>query len=171
MSSCETVYLLLGSNLGDRMGYLERAVEEISRSAGVTITGVSSVYLSPALEMAGPAPDFLNQAVSLACAPPPAALLHELEAIERRLGRRDKGNYRPRTIDIDILLYGSRVIRTARLVVPHPRLVTRAFALAPLLELAPHIVDPVTRRPLAEYLNGAAGHEVRLYQRRVAHAV
>ncbi|MEA3366600.1 MAG: 2-amino-4-hydroxy-6-hydroxymethyldihydropteridine diphosphokinase, partial [Planctomycetota bacterium] len=84
----------------------------------------------------------------------PHALLQVLKGIERDLGRRPRVRWGPREIDLDVLLYGDRVIETARLTVPHPRLAQRRFVLAPLSEIAPHARDPVTGKTVRALLEG-----------------
>ncbi len=94
-----------------------------------------------------PQEDFLNAAVLLRWEKEPLALLDELQAIERDLGRVRDVRWGPRTIDLDVLWMGDRVIDDERLVVPHPRLAERAFALAPMLDIVPDAIDPMTKQP------------------------
>jgi 2-amino-4-hydroxy-6-hydroxymethyldihydropteridine diphosphokinase len=125
----------LGSNLGDRLTTLQRAVAELASS--FTIVGKSGVYETPPL--GPPQPAFLNAAVRIATDLEPDALHARLLDIERRLGRvrPDAVRWGPRTIDIDVLWCAAGPIASASLTVPHPRLHERAFAIIPLLDVAP----------------------------------
>lgn len=143
------VYLGLGSNLGKRTQYLADARNAIERKAG-TITAASSIYDTAPW---GPVPqdNFLNQAIRISTALEPRELLAVLHEIERDAGRDRKSEIRfgPRTLDLDILLYGDRVLHEEGLVIPHPRLAERAFVLAPLAEIAPDLqVGGLTVREL-----------------------
>lgn len=143
------VYLGLGSNLGKRTQYLADARNRIERKAG-TITAASSIYDTAPW---GPVPqdNFLNQVIRISTALEPRELLAVLHEIERDAGRDRKREIRfgPRTLDLDILLYGDRVIHEEGLVIPHPRLAERAFVLAPLAEIAPDLqVGGLTVREL-----------------------
>ena len=137
-----TVYLGLGSNLGDRQRYLARAL-----AALVAARAVRVVAVSPFIETApvgGPSGQgmYLNAAAHVETDLEPAALLAELKSIEHRLGRRDGPRWGARPIDLDILLYDDLVFETPDLVIPHPRLAERRFVLAPLAEIAPDARDP-----------------------------
>jgi 2-amino-4-hydroxy-6-hydroxymethyldihydropteridine diphosphokinase len=164
----ETVYLLLGSNVGNRERYLQAALDQLSGLEGLEITATSAIYVSEAREMAGENPSFLNQVIKGDYQYSANELLHALEQIEQSLGRTDKGGLKPRTIDCDILLFGDKVIDTPTLSVPHPRMTQRPFALVPLLEIDPQIIHPVTRRPLSEYLSARDQGTVILYKEHVA---
>jgi 2-amino-4-hydroxy-6-hydroxymethyldihydropteridine diphosphokinase len=164
----ETVYLLLGSNMGDRDKNLTSALGQLAALEGLECTAVSAVYITEAREMVGENPSFLNQVVKADYAFSANELLHALEKIETNLGRTDKGAKKPRTIDCDILLFGDKVIDTPTLKVPHPRLTQRPFALVPLVEIDPQLIHPVTRRPLTEYLSAKDRAEVILYKDHVA---
>jgi 2-amino-4-hydroxy-6-hydroxymethyldihydropteridine diphosphokinase len=132
----------LGANLGDRLGSLQAAVRGIREVA--TVERVSRVYASAPV---GPAqPDYLNGALLCSYEGTPEALLDALLAIEGRLGRVRGEKWGPRTIDLDVLWIEGRAYQSDRLVVPHPHLRERAFALVPLLEVAPGAIDPSTGR-------------------------
>ena len=134
----------LGANLGDRMATMRAATQELSRVASVE--GRSRVYETA--PVGGPAqPPFLNAALIVAYEGEPLALLDALLAIEARFGRIRTERWGPRVLDLDILWIDGIAIDTPRLVVPHPRLNERAFALAPLLELVPDARDPRTGAP------------------------
>lgn len=134
----------LGSNVGDRLSHLRDAVSRIARHANVTAR--SRVYQTSPVG-GPPQDDFLNAAVLVEYGGTPFELLDRLQVIEADLGRRRDVRWGPRTIDLDMLWIEGEVIDTARLVVPHPRLTERSFALVPMLELAPGAVDPRTQQP------------------------
>ena len=144
------VHLGLGSNLGDRLGYLERAIEQM-REAGINVLRVSDIYETEPVDFAGQ-PWFLNCVVEAETEAMPRQLLRRLQRIETNLGRRRGVPRGARTIDIDILLFGRHVIDGADLIVPHPRMHERRFVLEPLRELAPEFRHPVARKTVAELL-------------------
>jgi 2-amino-4-hydroxy-6-hydroxymethyldihydropteridine diphosphokinase len=130
-----------GANLGDRLATMRSALLAVGRVARVDAT--SHVYATA--PVGPPQPDYLNAAALVEWGGPPEALLAELLTIEASLGRvRDAERFGPRTIDLDVLWIEWISMRSPRLVVPHPRLRERAFALVPLLEVAPDAADPVT---------------------------
>jgi 2-amino-4-hydroxy-6-hydroxymethyldihydropteridine diphosphokinase len=167
----DTVYLLLGSNIGDRQRHLASAVESLGMLEGLEITAVSPVYLSAAVDMEGENPDFLNQVVKGDYLYPPSELLASIEKIERQMGRTQKRERRPRTIDIDILLFGVQVIKTDDLTVPHPELLKRPFALVPMVEIDPDLTHPVTGKLLAEYISRKDARQVMLFEDHVSRNV
>ena len=116
----ETVYLLLGSNLGDREKYLSLAREKLECIEGLEIIDLSPIYITEPQDMRGENPSFLNQVVRAEYKYLPDELLRSVEKVEQELGRTDKGKRLPRTLDIDILLFGDLQIETDQLVVPHP---------------------------------------------------
>ena len=137
-----TAYISLGANLGDRERSLRRAIELLSAREGIRVARVSSLRET---EPWGPVeqPSFLNAAAELETSLEPRALLDALLAVERSLGRvREGARYGPRTIDLDVLVYGDAVVSEPGLVLPHPRLHERRFALEPLAELDPDLVVP-----------------------------
>lgn len=136
-----TVYLLTGGNVGNRLEYLAKAAEGLGRRCG-RIGTVSAVYETAAWGKTDQ-PAFLNQVIQLHTAIAAPLLLEKILSIEHEIGRIRKEKYDPRTIDIDILLYGDQVIETPGLIVPHPRLAERRFVLVPLAEIAPELVHPV----------------------------
>ncbi|MEW5993373.1 MAG: 2-amino-4-hydroxy-6-hydroxymethyldihydropteridine diphosphokinase [Candidatus Zixiibacteriota bacterium] len=164
----ETAFILLGSNMGDREKNLASAISRIEAIPGFELTGVSSVYVSEADDMDKGSPSFLNQVVMGDYQYRPNELLAALEAIEKQLGRTGKGKNQPRTIDLDILLFGNQVVETERLSIPHRKLLNRPFAMAPLLEIDPQIVHPVVNRPVAEFLTDEQKQQVLLYRDHVA---
>ncbi len=166
-----TIYLAFGSNLGDREGNLCKACDMIASMEGFELVECSPVYINPAVEMAEPAPGFLNMAVKGDYIYRPLELLNNIELIEKKLGRTDKGQYKPRPIDIDILLFGNEIIETEQLSIPHRKLTTRAFYLVPLLQIEPQLVHPVTREKLATYLNEKDRAEMIMYKEKINHHV
>jgi 2-amino-4-hydroxy-6-hydroxymethyldihydropteridine diphosphokinase len=155
----KTVYLSLGSNLGDREHRLHEAIQALA-AAGVRAARVSSVYETEPIGIVGQG-WFLNIVVEAETELFPVQLLSRIRKIELALGRRrgiDKG---PRTIDIDILFFGNFIIDTAKLTVPHLRAHERRFVLAPMAELAPEYRHPVMRRTMRELLGALSGQQVR----------
>jgi 2-amino-4-hydroxy-6-hydroxymethyldihydropteridine diphosphokinase len=145
------VYLGLGSNAGDRAENLRRAISLIARAPGISILRQSQFYETPPWGDADQ-DAFLNAALEIATTLDPAALLSLLKTTEQQIGRRPTRRWGPRIIDIDILLFDDEAIATPELEIPHARLRERAFALVPLLELAPELRDPVTGVPYKHYL-------------------
>jgi 2-amino-4-hydroxy-6-hydroxymethyldihydropteridine diphosphokinase len=135
----------LGSNVGDRRSNLRAAVEALREVA--TVLAESSVVETKPVG-GPPQPDYLNAAALVSFEGSPRALLQSLLAIEARLGRVRAERWGPRTIDLDLLWIDGVVVSEPDLVVPHPRLTERAFALQPLLEVAPDAIDPRTGAPL-----------------------
>jgi 2-amino-4-hydroxy-6-hydroxymethyldihydropteridine diphosphokinase len=135
-----SVYIGLGSNLGDRVAFLREAVLRLS--AIIRVEKVSQLYVAAPL---GYVRDdaFVNAVLHGKTTLKPMQLLEMLQAIEAALGRRPGVQYGPRPIDLDILLYDSIEMETQKLTIPHPRLAQRAFVLKPLAELAPNLMHPV----------------------------
>lgn len=136
-----TAWIGLGSNLGDPRGAIERAFTELDALPASSLRERSRLYRSRPW---GPVaqPDFLNAVAALDTGLAPEELLDELLGIEKRHGRERGERWGPRTLDLDLLLYGEETISTPRLQVPHPRLAERAFVLVPLAELAPELEVP-----------------------------
>ncbi len=144
------VYLSLGSNIGDRQANLNAALD-LLRAAGVEIPRLSSIYETEPREVRHQ-PWFLNMAAEARTRLFPLQLLHVIQRIEKRLGRTRLVVKGPRTIDIDILLFGNAIVNTPQLRIPHPALAERRFVLEPLAELAPDLRHPLTRDSVAEML-------------------
>ena len=142
--SAERVFVGLGANLGDPRATLARAVKEVAELPRTRLVAVSSWYRSAPMDAQGP--DFINAVVELGTALTPRELLLALQSIEQAHGRERPYHHAPRTLDLDLLLYGQRIIRDPDLVVPHPRLQERAFVLRPLADLAPDLVHPALGR-------------------------
>jgi 2-amino-4-hydroxy-6-hydroxymethyldihydropteridine diphosphokinase len=144
------VYIALGSNMGDRAGMLGRAIAAMN-SAGISVVRQSSLYVTEPVGAPGQG-WFLNAVVEAETSLLPLQLLHALLKIERELGRRRLTPHGPRAIDLDILFYGSSVIRSRDLEVPHPRLTERRFVLIPLAQLAPDFRHPVSHKSVNQLL-------------------
>jgi 2-amino-4-hydroxy-6-hydroxymethyldihydropteridine diphosphokinase len=149
------VYLSLGSNIGDREANLRAAIERLP------VLRVSPVYETEPVDYTDQ-PWFLNQVAEIETDLPPRDLLKLTSRIEHDLGRVRAVPKGPRTIDIDILLYGDLGLKTPDLQIPHPRMADRRFVLAPLADLAPDIQHPVTRRTVREMLAAAPPETIRL---------
>ena len=145
-----TAYLLIGGNLGDRAAYLEQAIKQIEALCG-RITHTSSIYETAAWGNTNQ-PAFYNQAIQLTTSLPPETLLAQLLAIEIKMGRVRTQKYGPRTIDLDILMIGDKVLDTNTLTIPHPQLHNRRFALLPLAEIAPSLHHPIFDKTVSELL-------------------
>ena len=159
-----TAYLALGSNLdsdlGDRKGHLEAACAMLDATSGVKIAAVSSFIENPSVGGPADAPDFLNGVAAIETDLPPRELLDLCLQIERARGRERTGEANaPRTLDVDVLLYGDQVIHEDGLVVPHPRLHKRRFVLKPLAEIAPELVHPTIGKTMSELLDSIDNSE------------
>lgn len=151
-SPCAEVFLGLGANLGDPLRQLREAVRRLG--AVLEEVRVSSVYLTEPVGHRDQ-PDFHNLVVGGWTRLDPGALLRATMAIEREMGRERSFADAPRVIDIDLLAYGDRVMETAALTLPHPRMAGRGFVLHPLAEIAPEWVHPVRGRTARELLSAA----------------
>ncbi len=148
-----TVYIGIGSNLGDRKGTIRSALEQLTKEPGVQSVEASSLYET---EPVGGPPGqnrYLNAVARLETTLPPGGLLAVLQRIELQLGRVRRERWGPRTIDLDLLLYDDLVIDTPDLVIPHPCMHERRFVLEPLAAIAPHMVHPVLQRTIAALLD------------------
>ena len=152
----EAVYLGLGANLGDRAAGMRAALEALKAHPAIRVAQTSAFYETPSLADASE-PMYLNAVARLDTALEPAELVRQLCCIETTLGRVRTGRWQPRTIDLDLLLYGQRQIETPELTVPHPQMHLRSFVLRGLCELDGNVMHPVlgrTAAQLAERLNG-----------------
>jgi 2-amino-4-hydroxy-6-hydroxymethyldihydropteridine diphosphokinase len=146
MTDTVTAYLSLGSNLGNREDNLDMALKLLSER--MRMGKVSSIYDTEPLGNTGQ-PRFLNLACEVFTRLTPEGLLSLAKGIERKMGRRGRSG-EPRTIDIDILLYGDKVVEKPDLVIPHASMAARSFVLVPLAEIAPDVVHPVTKQKIKE---------------------
>ena len=145
-----TIYLALGTNLGERLANLRAAIDALAPE--VCVTAESPVYETPPWGFTEQ-PAFLNMTVEAETDLGPGALLDHLKRLESELGRVESFRYGPRLIDLDILFYDDLALDTPPLVIPHPRLHQRAFVLVPLADLAPELVHPVLKRRVSELLS------------------
>lgn len=144
----DEIYISLGGNIGDRAENLSSAVDRIARR--MDVIALSSLYETEPWGLTGQ-PNFLNAVARIGYNDEPNVLLKDLQEIETELGRMRKTFWGKRTIDIDILLFGKVVITKPDLMIPHKYLLMRDFFIVPLLEIAPDIVHPVSRRKIAYY--------------------
>lgn len=145
-------FLSLGSNLGDRMRSLTLGMEAVAALPATKVVATSRFYETEPVGFQEQ-PPFINAVMQIATSLSPHRLLRELQAIEQRMGRQRLRRWGPRTLDIDIVLYGSVLFSDAVLTVPHPRFGERRFVLVPLAELAPTLIPPGTNgRTVAELL-------------------
>jgi 2-amino-4-hydroxy-6-hydroxymethyldihydropteridine diphosphokinase len=157
------VYLSLGSNVGDREHHLRDAIARLETKG--RIVSVSSFYETEPVEFTDQA-WFLNCAVTLETTETPEQLMAALLHIEQEMGRQRIQRKGPRTIDIDILLFGDTILDSPALTIPHPAMHQRRFVLQPLAEIAPEVRHPVLKKTARELLDGLqAGQTVRKYHR------
>jgi len=161
----QNAYVSLGSNLGDRAGYLLLAVRGMF-AAGLDVIRLSSIYETEPVEYANQ-PTFLNMVAELrgTTLPPPEQMLARMLRIEYALGRIRDVRMGPRTIDLDLLIYKDECRDTEYLRLPHPRLQLRRFVLTPLNELVPTLIHPTLKRTITELLENTEDHSrVQLWQ-------
>lgn len=140
-------FVALGANLGEPAITVRRAMVELDRMAGSHVVERSSLYRTAPIDSSGP--DYINAVVELSTTLEAPELLRTLQAIESAFGRARPFRNSPRTLDLDLLLYGSASIDSSDLTVPHPRMRERAFVLVPLAEIAPTLVDQADLARLA----------------------
>ncbi len=143
-----TAFVGLGANLGDPTAALKQAISALTGLAGINLVRCSALYRSAPIDSSGP--DYVNAVIEIQttlCAP---ALLAALQALEQQAGRERPYPNAPRTLDLDLLLYGQGNIHSANLVVPHARMNQRAFVMLPLAEIAPHLVSSAQRQAVAD---------------------
>jgi 2-amino-4-hydroxy-6-hydroxymethyldihydropteridine diphosphokinase len=149
-------YIALGANLGDAAQTVRDAIQAINDLSHVQVTKQSSLYKTAAMESlpgAPKSPDYINGVIEIICHQSANLLLEKLQEIEQKAGRNRPYLNAPRTLDLDILLYGDAHIQTQTLTIPHPRMWQRAFVLVPLAEIAPGLVSK-------ERLEGVKGQEI-----------
>jgi 2-amino-4-hydroxy-6-hydroxymethyldihydropteridine diphosphokinase len=152
----EKVYIGLGSNLGQREGFLQSALHGLHQSERIELLKISPVYETEPVGF----PDqdhYLNIVAHIKTDLPPQELMDQLEGIESKVGKKAEFKNGPREIDMDILLYDQEVLETDKLIIPHPGLNRREFALRPLLDLDPKVIEPTTGTPYSVYLGRIAG--------------
>lgn len=146
----QSVYLLLGSNQGDSLQMLEEAIKGLSE-LGFSMEKKSARYQTKAWGLETQ-PDFINQVIEVTTPLAPKECLHTILQLEERLGRKRKEHWGPRTIDIDILLFGNEIVVLPDLVIPHRELANRRFTLLPLNEIAPELMHPVLNKKIRTLL-------------------
>ena len=143
-----TAYLALGANLGDAAAAVLQAMDDIDAIDGVHLSRRSSLYRTEPVDSSGP--DYINAVVEVSTVLSAPDLLLQLQRLEQAAGRRRPYRNAPRTLDLDLLLFGGGRIESPQLVLPHPRMKDRAFVLVPLAEVAPHLVDIQVLRAVAD---------------------
>ena len=149
-------YIGFGSNIDDRLAHIQNAIRALSKTEGLTLQKISSVYKTTPVGYEAQA-EFLNGVAAIQTNLPPLSLLHILKDIETAVGRQHRIRWGPREIDLDILLYGDMCFQTEKLVIPHPEMHLRRFVLAPLAEIAPDLVHPVLKETIQTLLERLAG--------------
>lgn len=145
------VYLSIGSNLGDRAHHLQQIAEELQKH-NILIRSSSSMYVTSPWGVTSQQDDYYNQALCVETDLFPFELLNVLKKIEMELGRTRKGDYQPRTADIDIILFNDWVLRSEQLTIPHPQYHKRLFVLIPLSELDVSLQDPILHLSIQELI-------------------
>lgn len=145
------IFIGLGSNLGDRAAYLQRALRELEHLPQISVNKISSVYETEPVGVKGQ-PKFLNMVAELETHLRPDDLIRELKEIERLVGRTNSEHWGPREIDLDLLYYGGEMLNETSLHVPHPEISNRRFVLVPLKEIAAEFQDPLRHLSVEELL-------------------
>lgn len=145
------VYIALGGNVGASEHIFKQAISSISELKGVYRVKESPLYQTKPFGLTEQ-DDFLNMAIMIETSLHPHRLLEQLQAIEINLGRTRELHWGPRTIDLDIILYGNQIVSTNKLLIPHPYMTKRDFVLTPLLDINRYLIDPRTNMPLSESL-------------------
>jgi 2-amino-4-hydroxy-6-hydroxymethyldihydropteridine diphosphokinase len=153
MRNHSAIYVGLGSNLGDREANLRKALALLVETPHVYVRRISSFIENPAVGGPEDSPDFLNAAVELTTTLSPHALMKRLLEIERDMGRNRQAKWEPRTIDLDLLLFGDQIISDDALIVPHPLMHERKFVIQPLAEIAPNVVHPTLETSISMLLD------------------
>ena len=149
MTGYTDVYIGLGSNIGDRMSYLREAAIEIEANSCQFL--ISSIYESVPVGYKSQ-PLYLNAVCKVVTVKPPDQMLSFLQELEDKLGRKRSFANAPRKIDLDILMWGGRVIKTLDLEIPHPRMIYRGFVMLPIVELSPFAIHPVEGLTMSQLL-------------------
>ncbi|MBB5356578.1 2-amino-4-hydroxy-6-hydroxymethyldihydropteridine diphosphokinase [Anoxybacillus mongoliensis] len=160
-------YIALGSNVGDRFEYLRKAVMALHDHTHISVLATSSIYETDPVGYVKQA-CFLNMVVKVATSLSPFALLAATMDIEKQFGRKRDVHWGPRTLDLDILLYNHENIETEQLIIPHPRMLERAFVLIPLFEIDESLIIPSVQRSLRSYVEQLSDQGVRIWKSREA---
>jgi 2-amino-4-hydroxy-6-hydroxymethyldihydropteridine diphosphokinase len=145
-------FIGMGSNLGNREENLYSGLRLMHYFADINVVGTSAIYETEPVEVIGH-PDYLNMAAEILTTRDPFHLLEALQSVEDELGRSDRGEVKPRVIDLDILLFGDQVVDTESLVIPHPRLTKRKYALQALLDIDRNLVNPKTGLTIQQHFD------------------
>ena len=151
-NSIHAVYIGFGSNIGDRLAHIQNAIHILSKTEGITLKEISSIYTTDPVGYEAQA-QFLNGVAAIQTSLSPLSLLHTLKDIETAIGRKHRIRWGPREIDLDILIYGDLCLQTEKLVIPHPEMHLRGFVLVPLAEITPDLVHPVFQESIQTLLN------------------
>lgn len=158
------VFIGLGSNIGDRKKNIEVAMRLLDAPPDIKVEKGSSLYTTEPIGYVGQ-DWFLNSVVEVSTLLSPKDLLHRCQAIEEQMGRVRTMLWGPRTIDLDILLYGEEIIEDDELIIPHPNMHKRGFVLVPLAEIAPEVIHPKLNKKASELLRQLKdGHKVEVYK-------
>ena len=155
--------IALGSNKGDSLDILEKSLQALNQIPGIILNATSSWYKTKPMDTPQPQPDYINGCALLSAEQTPEELLALLQATEIQFDRVEKGTLQPRTLDLDLLLYGDLVLNTPTLTIPHPRMVERAFVLVPLAEIAPEWIEPASNNKIAKLLRNVDTSGVKPY--------
>ena len=145
-------YICFGSNIGDRLSYIQNAILSLSKTQGITLQKISSLYKTAPVGYDAQA-DFLNCVVAIETCLSPLTLLHIIKDIETQVGRQHRARWGPREIDMDILIYEDVCLNTSTLIIPHPEMHHRRFVLVPFSEIVPDLVHPVFNETIQTLLN------------------
>ena len=166
MMTRSNVFLLLGSNIGDKKGHIEKAIQFIRSKIG-KVKAISSLYESEPWQAPGQE-NYLNRALQIETVLTPDDLLKQIKMGEKQLGRKSNAKYAPREIDIDILFFGRKVIMQKELQIPHPHMHERNFAIIPMMEIAPDFKHPTLDVTMDElYENTLDTSEVMMLEEKV----
>ncbi|MYC76062.1 2-amino-4-hydroxy-6-hydroxymethyldihydropteridine diphosphokinase [Candidatus Poribacteria bacterium] len=146
------VYIGFGSNIGDRLSHIQSAIHTLSKTEGITLQKISSIYKTDPVGYVAQA-QFLNGVAAIQTSLSPLSLLHTLKDIETAVGRKHRIRWGPREIDLDILIYADLCVQTEELVIPHPEMHLRGFVLVPLAQIAPDLVHPIFQESVQTLLN------------------
>ncbi|MDD3472715.1 MAG: 2-amino-4-hydroxy-6-hydroxymethyldihydropteridine diphosphokinase [Syntrophaceae bacterium] len=149
----EVAYIGFGANLGDPPRKFLEAVDELKHLEGLRVVRLSSLYETEPIGLVDDGPNFVNAVIALVTDIAPEDLIEKLRSVEKKLGKSvDHKSDLSRLIDLDLLFYGSRIVNTEDLIIPHPRLTDRAFVLGPMAEIAPDLEHPVEKKSISALL-------------------
>lgn len=151
-TTMHVAYIGFGSNIGDRLSHIQNAINTLSKTEGITLQKISSIYKTDPVGYEAQA-QFLNGVAAIQTSLSPLSLLYTLKDIETVIGRKHRIRWGPREIDLDILIYGDLCVQTEKLIIPHPEMHLRGFVLVPLAEIAPNLVHPVFQESIQTLLN------------------